>query len=105
MIHRSKKKLYYEEIMSNILPLNLNTYLEKHGVYRDLARNLVTILANLHQKNYTSGNNNMATNFLRDQQLLVTMLDIQCLIVTSKQALRHSEDYPPLFKIYSPIKK
>lgn len=50
MIHRSKKKLYYEEIMSNILPLNLNTYLEKHGAYRDLARNLVTILANLHKK-------------------------------------------------------
>lgn len=66
MINRSKKKLYCEEILSNILPLNLNTYVEKHGAYRDLAGNVVTIVAHLHQKYYTSGNNNMATNFLRD---------------------------------------
>ena len=43
MIHRSKKKLYYEEIMSNILPLNLNTYLEKHGVYREEDDGLLAI--------------------------------------------------------------
>ena len=60
---QSKNITSYKEIMSDILPLILNTYLEKHGALQGPCKKFGHCSCQYASKNTTTSNNNIVTTF------------------------------------------